>query len=114
MKVRNDETSSASGIIASHEDTLRPTSLLRRCPGQAASRRGWVTARVAFSIPWPQDDVLVEYDGIEYFPHGTRQGGERRLRPRICTPADRDGIQTSAEHYSARNNGSVGHMPGYS
>lgn len=62
---------------------------------QTASRLGWVTAGVASSIPWPQDDVWVEYDGIGYFLHGARQEGERRLTPCICTPSDRDEVDES-------------------
>lgn len=38
------------------------------------SRRGWLTAGVASSIPWPSFDVCVLYAGDEYFLRGTEQG----------------------------------------
>ncbi len=29
-------------------------------------RFGWLTVGVASSIAWPEDDVWIEYDGVEY------------------------------------------------
>lgn len=55
-------------------------------------RRGWLTVGVASSIAWPQDDVWVNYDGIEYLLHGVRQEGERFIAPCISTPASQDGL----------------------
>ncbi|WP_174975830.1 methylamine utilization protein MauJ [Burkholderia contaminans] len=59
---------------------------------KVAGRLGWVTVGVASSIAWPQDDVWVEYDGVEYLFHGARQQGEHRIAPCISTPADQDHI----------------------
>lgn len=53
-------------------------------------RVGWLTAGVASSIAWPEDDVFVEYDGVEYLLHGARQEGEHRIAPCISTPSGRD------------------------
>ena len=39
------------------------------------SRRGWLTAGVASSIPWPSFDVCVNYAGDEYFLRGTERAG---------------------------------------
>jgi hypothetical protein len=61
-------------------------------------RVGWLTAGVASSIAWPQDDVWVEYDGNEYLLHGARQEGERRLTPCISTPANRDQVDEALSH----------------
>lgn len=52
-------------------------------------RFGWLTVGVASSIAWPEDDVWVEYDGVEYLLHGARQEGEHRIAPCISTPADK-------------------------
>lgn len=49
------------------------------------SRFGWLTAGVASSIPWPQDDVWVLYDNHEYVLRGTN-GGEDKRPPCISTP----------------------------
>lgn len=38
------------------------------------SRRGWLTAGVASSIPWPSFDVCVLYADDEYFLRGTERG----------------------------------------
>lgn len=40
------------------------------------SRRGWLTAGVASSIPWPSKDVCVEYAGDEYFLRGSERDGK--------------------------------------
>lgn len=40
------------------------------------SRRGWLTAGVASSIPWPSKDVCVEYAGDEYFLRGSDRDGK--------------------------------------
>jgi len=41
-----------------------------------AGRRGWLTAGVASSIPWPSSDVCVLYAGDEYFLRGTDRAGK--------------------------------------
>lgn len=56
---------------------------------KAQGRFGWLTVGVASSIAWPEDDVWVEYDGVEYLLHGARQEGEHRIAPCISTPADK-------------------------
>jgi len=53
------------------------------------SRFGWLTAGVASSIPWPQEDVSVQYDGHEYVLRGFK-GGEDKRSPCISTPCARD------------------------
>ncbi|MGA7309701.1 MAG: methylamine utilization protein MauJ, partial [Pseudolabrys sp.] len=40
------------------------------------SRRGWLTAGVASSIPWPSFDVRVKYAGDEYFLRGSERDGK--------------------------------------
>lgn len=49
------------------------------------SRLGWLTAGVASSIAWPQEDVWVLYDSHEYVLRGTK-GGEDKRPPCISTP----------------------------
>ncbi|WP_028136315.1 hypothetical protein [Bradyrhizobium japonicum] len=39
-------------------------------------RRGWLSAGVASSIPWPSSDVCVQYAGDEYFLLGTQRDGK--------------------------------------
>lgn len=50
------------------------------------SRYGWLTAGVASSIAWPQDDVWALYDGHEYVLRGTKSGEDKRP-PCISTPS---------------------------
>ncbi|MDN7932582.1 hypothetical protein QZM52_14935 [Burkholderia metallica] len=59
---------------------------------KAAGQAGWLTVGVASSIAWPVDDIWVQYDGSEYFLHGVRQEGERRIAPSVSTPAAREEI----------------------
>ncbi|MEC5397011.1 methylamine utilization protein MauJ [Uliginosibacterium sp. H1] len=40
------------------------------------SSRGWLTAGVASSIPWPSFDVCIEYAGDEYFLRGSELDGK--------------------------------------
>ena len=40
------------------------------------SRRGWLTAGVASSIPWPSFDVCVKYAGDEYYLRGSERDGK--------------------------------------
>jgi hypothetical protein len=51
-------------------------------------RCGWLTVGVASSIAWPEDDVWVIYDGVEYLLHGARQEGNHLVAPCISTPSD--------------------------
>jgi hypothetical protein len=41
-----------------------------------SSKRGWLTAGVASSIPWPSFDVCVVYAGDEYYLRGTERNGQ--------------------------------------
>jgi hypothetical protein len=50
------------------------------------NRRGWLTVGVASSIPWPQEDVWLEYDHSEYLLRGVRKKGEHTTTPCISTP----------------------------
>nr|WP_315473781.1 methylamine utilization protein MauJ [uncultured Rhodoferax sp.] len=52
------------------------------------SRHGWLTAGVASSIAWPQEDVWVLYDSHEYVLRGTK-GGEDKRSPCISSPCAR-------------------------
>lgn len=54
------------------------------------SRRGWLTAGVASSIPWPSSDVCVLYAGDEYFLRGTERG-DKRSPPCITVACKDDG-----------------------
>jgi len=49
------------------------------------ARHGWLTVGVSSSIPWPQQDVWLEYDGHEYVLHGVG-GNEEQRPPCISTP----------------------------
>jgi len=53
--------------------------------------RGWLTAGVASSIAWPQDDVWILYDGHEYVFRGA-VGGKEAHSPCISTPCQHEGI----------------------
>lgn len=53
------------------------------------SRRGWLTAGVASSIPWPSQDVCVIYDGDEYFLRGSER--DEKPSPPCITIACNDG-----------------------
>jgi hypothetical protein len=49
------------------------------------SRLGWLTAGVASSIAWPQEDVWVQYDSYEYVLRGNKSGDDK-CTPCISTP----------------------------
>lgn len=53
---------------------------------------GWLTVGVASSIPWPEDDVWIEYDAFEYLLHGAEQKGEHSVSPCISTPSDQNHV----------------------
>lgn len=48
-----------------------------------ATARGWLTAACVSSIPWPQEDVRVTYDGDDYFLRGVRERGGHKSGPAI-------------------------------
>lgn len=55
------------------------------------AHRGWLTAAVHCSIPWPEHDVMVHYDGDDYFLRGLRYGEGQPASPCIsmrCTEAE--------------------------
>jgi hypothetical protein len=58
---------------------------------RATAKRGWLNAGVASSIPWPEDDVLVVYDGVEYLFRGVREG-EEPASPCLSTPCPRENV----------------------
>ncbi|WP_293762346.1 methylamine utilization protein MauJ [uncultured Aquitalea sp.] len=53
------------------------------------NRLGWFTAGVSSSIAWPQEDVLVVYDGTEFLLRGCAVGGKQEP-PCISTPCPSD------------------------
>jgi hypothetical protein len=53
---------------------------------------GWLTAAVYSSIPWPQDDVRVAYDGEDYFLRGVRERGGHQSAPAITMRCSGDTI----------------------
>jgi hypothetical protein len=55
-------------------------------------RFGWLTVGVASSIAWPEDDVWVNYDGVEYVLHGARHEGKHAIAPCISTPSDQNHV----------------------
>lgn len=55
---------------------------------RAALKHGWLIAAVATSIPWPQEDVLVVYDGTEYLLMGAMRDN-KPVSPCIATPCPR-------------------------
>jgi hypothetical protein len=55
-------------------------------------RFGWLTVGVASSIAWPEDDVWIEYDAVEYVLHGARQEGEHSIAPCISTPSEQNDV----------------------
>jgi hypothetical protein len=58
------------------------------------ARKGWLTAGVASSIPWPSCDVCVVYAGDEYFLRGTERAG--KPSPPCITIACERGAQDEA------------------
>lgn len=44
---------------------------------------GWLTAAVFSSIPWPQEDVRLSYDGDDYFLRGVRERAGGQSSPAI-------------------------------
>lgn len=58
------------------------------------SRIGWLTAGVASSIPWPEGDVWVVYDGDDYILRGSKRNGEPSP-PGITVPCDRGDVDES-------------------
>jgi len=51
----------------------------------------WLTSFVVSSIPWPEDDVWVLYDGEQFFLQGVLGEGEKRNSPAISTPVGQGG-----------------------
>jgi hypothetical protein len=43
--------------------------------GKLSNKKGWVTAGVEASIPWPVFDVCIAYSDHEYILLGTRRNG---------------------------------------
>jgi len=58
------------------------------------ARQGWLTAGVASSVPWPQEDIWIEYDGHEYVLRGAK-GGDQKRPPCILTPCSRGDIDAA-------------------
>jgi hypothetical protein len=54
------------------------------------ARKGWLTAGVASSIPWPSSDVCVIYAGDEYFLRGKERAG-KPSPPCITIACEKDG-----------------------
>jgi Methylamine utilization protein MauJ len=54
------------------------------------ARKGWLTAGVASSIPWPSSDVCVVYAGDEYFLRGKERAG-KQSPPCITIACEKDG-----------------------
>lgn len=55
------------------------------------SHRGWLTAAVHTSIAWPEKDVMLQYDGDDYFLRGLKQGENVQGSPCIsmrCSTAE--------------------------
>jgi len=50
------------------------------------AHRGWLTVGVATSIPWPQEDVWLEYDGYSYLLRGVKKEGDHTRTPCVTTP----------------------------
>lgn len=61
--------------------------------------QGWMSAGVASSIAWSQEDVWIEYGGHEYFLHGVKheQGREGYSAPGISTPAEQGNTEEAME-----------------
>lgn len=57
---------------------------------KVSNRIGWVTVGVATSIPWPQEDLWLEYENVEFFLHGAKLEGRYRVAPCISTPSSRE------------------------
>lgn len=56
---------------------------------------GWLTAAVHCSIPWPQEDVRVNYDGDDYFLRGVKERNGRRGAPAVtmrCAKGERNAV----------------------
>lgn len=60
-----------------------------------SSSLGWLTAGCFSSIPWPEDDVKVTYDGDDYFLRGVRERGGHKNGPAItmrCASGQADNV----------------------
>lgn len=60
-----------------------------------ANSLGWLTAGCFSSIPWPEEDVKVIYDGDGYFLRGVRERGGHKSGPAItmrCDPGQADEV----------------------
>lgn len=56
---------------------------------------GWLTAGCFSSIPWPEEDVKVTYDGDDYFLRGVRERGGHKSGPAItmrCASGQADDV----------------------
>lgn len=60
------------------------------------SKIGWLTAGVASSIAWPQEDVWVLYDGHEYVLEGVKSG-DPKPAPCISTPCSQGEVDTATK-----------------
>lgn len=49
------------------------------------SRKGWLSAAVASSIPWPKKDVWIQYAGDDFILRGT-ENGQQPAAPAITAP----------------------------
>jgi hypothetical protein len=52
--------------------------------------RGWLTAAAYSSIPWPQEDVVIRYDGDDYFLRGVNDKTGRMSAPAITMRCAKD------------------------
>lgn len=71
-----------------------PTPYIPHIVGEAAmtqvrGRRGWFSAGITCSIPWPEQDVWLQYDGAEYILRGAKRLSDDKHPPMPCihTPA---------------------------
>ena len=73
--------------------------------GEAATsllskRRGWLTGALQSSVHWPKEDVMLQYDGDEYFLRGHEQPNQPSLAPCIHMHCGREEIpQTLSKLY---------------
>lgn len=64
------------------------------------SHLGWLTAACFSSIPWPEEDVRVVYDGDDYFLRGVREREGHRGTPALTMRcAKREALEVMAKMY---------------
>jgi hypothetical protein len=68
---------------------------------QVRGRRGWLSVGITSSVPWPEQDVWLEYDGAEYILRGAKRPSDSEHTPSPCihSPAPKQSDEELARLY---------------